>query len=129
MCWLQACLAERWDLMFFTGGSYVGKMVAEAAAKNLTPTILELGGKSPAIVDKRVDIEVSAKRLAWASFTNSGQTCVRPDHLFVHEDVADKFLERHGGHSEWRYEDWNDGQSTHAEVGTFSPNPFASPLK
>ena len=92
MCWLQACLAERWDLMFFTGGSYVGKMVAEAAAKNLTPTILELGGKSPAIVDKRVDIEVSAKRLAWASFTNSGQTCVRPDHLFVHEDVADKFL-------------------------------------
>lgn len=88
----QACLAQRWDLIFFTGGAYVGKMVAEAAAKHLTPTILELGGKSPAIVDASVNINVAARRLAWGSFANAGQTCVRPDHLYVHEDIADKFL-------------------------------------
>ena len=72
---------------------YVGKLVAEAAAKFLTPVNLELGGKSPTIVDKTANLEHAAKRIAWASFMNSGQTCVRPDFGLVHADVADKFLQ------------------------------------
>mmetsp|Transcript_26553 Transcript_26553/g.74206 ORF Transcript_26553/g.74206 Transcript_26553/m.74206 type:complete len:507 (+) Transcript_26553:89-1609(+) len=85
----QAVLGERFDLIFFTGGAFVGKMVAEAAAKNLTPTVLELGGKSPCIVDKTADLRVAALRITWATFLNSGQTCLRPDYLLVHEDVAE----------------------------------------
>ena len=76
-----------------TIGRYVGKLVAEAAAKFLTPVNLELGGKSPTIVDKTANLEHAAKRIAWASFMNSGQTCVRPDFGLVHADVADKFLQ------------------------------------
>ena len=88
----QAVLQERWDLIFFTGGSFVGQMVAEAAAKHLTPTILELGGKSPAIVDRTANLEVAARRAVWGTFTNAGQTCIRPDYLMVHADVADEFV-------------------------------------
>ena len=73
-------------------GRHVGKLVADAAAKFLTPVNLELGGKSPTIVDKSANLEHAAKRIAWASFMNSGQTCVRPDFGLVHQDVADKFL-------------------------------------
>jgi len=89
----QAVLNERWDLLFFTGGSSVGTMVAEAAAKNLTPTVLELGGKSPTIVDKTADMEVAARRLTWGTFMNAGQTCIRPDYLMVHNDIADQFID------------------------------------
>jgi len=83
-----------YDLIFFTGGCFVGQMVAEAAAKHLTPTVLELGGKSPCIVDKSADLKVAANRVAWGAFMNAGQTCVRPDYLFVHQDVAEKFSEQ-----------------------------------
>ena len=70
----QAVLQPAWDLIFFTGGAYVGKMVASAAAKHLTPTILELGGKSPTIVGPGADAAVAARRVAWGSYTNAGQT-------------------------------------------------------
>eukprot|EP00009_Paramoeba_aestuarina_P002800 CAMPEP_0201522466 /NCGR_PEP_ID=MMETSP0161_2-20130828/17572_1 /ASSEMBLY_ACC=CAM_ASM_000251 /TAXON_ID=180227 /ORGANISM="Neoparamoeba aestuarina, Strain SoJaBio B1-5/56/2" /LENGTH=509 /DNA_ID=CAMNT_0047921315 /DNA_START=111 /DNA_END=1640 /DNA_ORIENTATION=+ len=90
----QAVLSHRYDLIFFTGGQFVGKMVAEAAAKHLTPTVLELGGKSPCIVDASADLDVAARRVAWGTFVNSGQTCLRPDYLLVHEDVAEHFYKK-----------------------------------
>lgn len=85
-------LAERWDLIFFTGSPSLGKMVMEAAAKHLTPVVLELGGKSPCIIDKSADLKVAAKRVAWGKALNAGQTCIAPDYLMIHEDVKDKFL-------------------------------------
>ncbi len=72
---------------------YVGKIVALAAAKHLTPTTLELGGKSPCIVDENADPTVVAKRIAWAKFVNAGQTCIAPDYVLVHEKIATAFLE------------------------------------
>ena len=85
-------LAERWDLIFFTGSPSLGKMVMEAAAKHLTPVVLELGGKSPCIIDKSANLEVTAKRVAWGKALNAGQTCIAPDYLMIHEEVKDKFL-------------------------------------
>ena len=87
-----ALLNERFDKIMFTGSGFVGKIVARAAAEHLTPCVLELGGKSPCIVDKNVDLEHAAERLIWGSFMNSGQTCIRPDFLMVHEAVADAFF-------------------------------------
>ena len=88
----QMLLAERWDLIFFTGSPSLGKMVMEAAAKHLTPVVLELGGKSPCIIDKSADLEVAAKRVAWGKSLNAGQTCIAPDYLMIHEEVKDQFL-------------------------------------
>ena len=88
----EALLAERFDHIFFTGGSEVGRIVATAAAKHLTPVTLELGGKSPAIVDEKVDLEVAARRLTWGKFLNAGQTCIAPDYLLVPETLAEDFL-------------------------------------
>jgi len=90
----QAVLQQKWDKIFFTGGEYVGKLVAASAANNLTPVVLELGGKSPTIVDETADLEIAAKRICWGRFMNAGQTCVAPDYLFVHEDVAEEFYEK-----------------------------------
>lgn len=87
-----ALLDERFDKICFTGSGFVGKIVLQAAAKHLTPCLLELGGKSPCIVDKSADLEHAAQRLAWGAFLNGGQTCVRPDFCLVHADVADRFL-------------------------------------
>ncbi|MEZ5025538.1 MAG: aldehyde dehydrogenase [Chitinophagales bacterium] len=84
-------LSERYDYIFFTGSVETGRRVAQAAAVHLTPTTLELGGKSPCIVDKHVDIDVAARRIAWGKFINAGQTCVAPDYLLLHEDVKEKF--------------------------------------
>ena len=86
-------LAERWDIIFFTGSPSLGKMVMEAAAKTLTPVVLELGGKSPCIVDKDANLAVTAKRVAWGKALNAGQTCIAPDYLMLHEDIKDKFLQ------------------------------------
>ena len=88
----QMLLAERWDLIFFTGSPSLGKMVMEAASKHLTPVVLELGGKSPCIIDKSADLKVAAKRVAWGKALNAGQTCIAPDYLIIHEEVKDKFL-------------------------------------
>ncbi len=81
----QALLAQKFDHIFFTGGTRVGQIVMEAAAKQLTPVTLELGGKSPCIVDKDVNVEVTAKRIVWGKYLNAGQTCVAPDYLLVHD--------------------------------------------
>eukprot|EP01084_Bolivina_argentea_P109448 195630_1 len=88
-----ALLKERFDLIFFTGSAFVGKIVAAAAAKHLTPIVLELGGKSPVIVDKSANLEHAAARIVWGAFLNCGQTCVRPDFLMMHEQIADKLLQ------------------------------------
>ena len=85
-------LEERWDIIFFTGSPSLGRLVMTAAAKNLTPVVLELGGKSPCIVDKDANLEVAAKRIAWGKSLNAGQTCIAPDYLMLHEDIKDKFL-------------------------------------
>lgn len=82
----------RFDHIFFTGGTAIGREVAKMAAEQLTPVTLELGGKSPCIVDKDVNIQVAAKRIVWGKFTNAGQTCVAPDYLLVHTTVKDKLI-------------------------------------
>lgn len=89
----QALLAQLFDLIFFTGSPSLGKMVMEAASKHLTPVILELGGKSPCIVDRDADIKTAAKRIAWGKTLNSGQTCIAPDYLLIHEEVKEHFIE------------------------------------
>ena len=91
-----ALLEQRWDLIFFTGSPDLGKTVMSAAAKNLTPVILELGGKSPCIIDKSADIKRTAKRLAWGKTLNSGQTCIAPDYILIHKDVKDAFVKAFG---------------------------------
>ena len=87
-----ALLEQRWDMIFFTGSPSFGRAVMAAAAKNLIPVVLELGGKSPCIIDKDADIEVAAKRVAWGKSLNAGQTCIAPDYLMLHKNIKDKFL-------------------------------------
>jgi aldehyde dehydrogenase (NAD+) len=86
-------LAERFDHIFYTGNSRVARIVAAAAAKNLTPVTLELGGKSPVYVDDTVDIDAAARRIAWGKFLNAGQTCVAPDYVLATPDVARRLVE------------------------------------
>ncbi|ASK29520.1 aldehyde dehydrogenase [Chryseobacterium sp. T16E-39] len=86
-------LKLKFDKIFFTGSTKVGKIIYKAAAENLTPVTLELGGKSPVIVTKEANLEVSAKRIIWGKFLNAGQTCVAPDYLLVEESVQEQFLE------------------------------------
>lgn len=89
----SALINSPFDYIFFTGSVPVGRIVMEAAAKNLVPVTLELGGKSPTIVDKTANLEVAAKRIAWGKLINTGQTCIAPDYLLVHKDVKEKFIE------------------------------------
>ena len=84
-----ALLAERFDHIFYTGNSAVGRIVLEAAAKHLTPVTLELGGKSPTFVDDGVDLEATAQRIVWGKFTNAGQTCVAPDYVLATRHTLD----------------------------------------
>jgi aldehyde dehydrogenase (NAD+) len=88
-----ALLDERFDHIMYTGNARVGTVVMAAAAKHLTPVTLELGGKSPCIVDRGVDLEVSARRIAWGKFINAGQTCIAPDYILAHEDVESELIE------------------------------------
>lgn len=87
-------LNERFDSIFFTGSSKVGKVVMRAAAENLTPVILELGGKSPCIVDADANIDRAAKRIVWGKLINAGQTCIAPDYLFAHHSIKDELLDK-----------------------------------
>ena len=90
----NACLLEqKFDYIFFTGSKAVGQLVLEKAAKHLTPVTLELGGKSPCIVDKSAKLELAARRIVFGKFLNCGQTCVAPDYILCHEDVKDRFVE------------------------------------
>lgn len=87
-------LEVRWDQIFFTGSPNVGRTVMAAAAKTLTPVVLELGGKSPCIVDETANVTRAAQRIAWGKGINCGQTCVAPDYLLVHENVADELVKQ-----------------------------------
>ena len=88
----QELLKQNFNKIFFTGSTKVGKIVYQAAAKNLTPVTLELGGKSPAIVTESCDLKITARRIVWGKFLNAGQTCVAPDYVLVHKSIRDKFL-------------------------------------
>jgi aldehyde dehydrogenase (NAD+) len=90
----QALLRERFDHIFFTGSPNVGKVVMKAAAENLTSVTLELGGKSPLVVDRSANLDDAARRIAWGKTVNSGQACVAPDYLLVHESMRDVFVEK-----------------------------------
>lgn len=85
-------LEQRYDLIFFTGSPSLGRIVMSAAAKHLTPVVLELGGKSPCIVDRGADIKLSARRIAWGKTLNAGQTCIAPDYLLIHNSLQDEFI-------------------------------------
>jgi aldehyde dehydrogenase (NAD+) len=88
-----ALLAQRWDYIFFTGSVAVGKIVAKAAAENLTPVTLELGGKNPCIIDESANLKLAAKRIVWGKFLNAGQTCIAPDYLLVSQKAKTAFTE------------------------------------
>jgi acyl-CoA reductase-like NAD-dependent aldehyde dehydrogenase len=89
-----ALLEQKWDYIFFTGGTEVGRIVAQAAAKHLTPTTLELGGKSPCVVDAKANLDVAARRVAWGKYFNAGQTCIAPDYVLVDKSVEAAFTEK-----------------------------------
>lgn len=89
----QKLLEHRWDHIFFTGSTAIGKVIASAAAKHLTPCTLELGGKSPCLVTKHARLDVTARRIVFGKFLNSGQTCVAPDYVLVEDSVHDAFVE------------------------------------
>ena len=91
-----ALLDERFDIIFFTGSPSLGKKVMAAAAKNLTPVVLELGGKSPCIVDADADIRIAARRIAWGKTLNAGQTCIAPDYLLIHNSCREEFIKEFG---------------------------------
>jgi aldehyde dehydrogenase (NAD+) len=88
----KALLEEKFDYIFFTGGTNVGRIVYQAAAKHLTPVTLELGGKSPCIVDRDTNISLTAKRIVWGKFVNAGQTCIAPDYVLVDKSVKDQLI-------------------------------------
>lgn len=90
----QALVGQSWDHIFFTGGTAVGRIIMRAAAEHVTPVTLELGGKSPCIVDADIHLEHTARRIVWGKFFNAGQTCVAPDYLLVHTSLKAKLLER-----------------------------------
>ena len=88
----QKLLSERWDYIFFTGSVAVGKIVAKAAAENLTPVTLELGGKNPCIIDETANLKLTAKRIVWGKFMNAGQTCIAPDYILIQKDMKSHFI-------------------------------------
>ncbi|EJL61986.1 aldehyde dehydrogenase [Flavobacterium sp. CF136] len=85
-------LAKRWDYIFFTGSVTVGKIIAKAAAENLTPITLELGGKNPCIIDETADLKLAAKRIVWGKFINAGQTCIAPDYILIQKSMKINFI-------------------------------------
>lgn len=89
----QKLLSQRWDYIFFTGSVPVGKIVAKAAAENLTPVTLELGGKNPCIIDNTANLKLAAKRIVWGKFINAGQTCIAPDYILIQKDMKNHFME------------------------------------
>lgn len=88
----QDLLQKKWDYIFFTGSSRIGKIIYLSAAQHLTPVTLELGGKNPCVIDESVPINLTAKRIVWGKFLNAGQTCVAPDYILVHRTVKDELI-------------------------------------
>ncbi|SUY24746.1 aldehyde dehydrogenase [Clostridium perfringens] len=91
---VEELLKEKFDYIFFTGSATVGKIVMKAASQYLTPVTLELGGKSPCIIDKDCKLELATRRIVWGKLLNSGQTCVAPDYLYVHKDIEEEFIKK-----------------------------------
>ncbi len=91
---VEELLKEKFDYVFFTGSATVGKIVMKAASQYLTPLTLELGGKSPCIIDEDCKVELAARRIVWGKLMNSGQTCVAPDYLYVHKDIEEEFIKK-----------------------------------
>mgnify|MGYP001581930757 CR=1 FL=1 len=89
-----ALINSKFDYIFFTGSVFVGKIVMNAAAQNLVPVTLELGGKSPVIVDKTANLDIAAKRILWGKLVNAGQTCIAPDYIFVQKSIKNSFIEK-----------------------------------
>ncbi len=89
----QKLLAEKFDHIFFTGGTAIGKIIMAAAAKYLTPVTLELGGKSPCIVDTDINLEHTVRRITWGKFINAGQTCIAPDYLLVNKKIKKDLID------------------------------------
>ncbi|XP_053702386.1 aldehyde dehydrogenase family 3 member A2b isoform X1 [Synchiropus splendidus] len=89
----QELLRQRFDHIFYTGSSPVGKIIMEAAAKNLTPVTLELGGKSPCYIDKNCDLQIACRRVAWGKYTNCGQTCIAPDYILCDPSLQDRVIQ------------------------------------
>ena len=87
-------LEQKWDHIFFTGSTNVGRIVMQAAANHLTPVTLELGGKSPTIVDESADLVAAANRITWGKFLNAGQTCIAPDYVFAHENIREELVDK-----------------------------------
>lgn len=102
--------------IFFTGAPSIGKVVMKAAAENLTSVTLELGGKSPTIVDQTADIDMAAKRTAWAKFVNNGQVCIAPDYLYVHEKKKDKFIKAFKKYTSRFYGEQAISESSYARI-------------
>ncbi|NDV14881.1 aldehyde dehydrogenase family protein [Muricauda sp. TY007] len=86
-------LKEKWEYIFFTGSTRVGKIVYQSAAEHLTPVTLELSGKNPCIVDETASVKLAAKRIAWGKFINAGQTCIAPDYILVHKSIKDSLVD------------------------------------
>lgn len=101
----DSILSEKYDYIFFTGSPRVGRIVMRAASENLTPITLELGGKSPCIVDKTADLKNAAKKIIWAKTINAGQTCMAPDYVLIHEDKKEEFIEELKEELEKNYKD------------------------
>ena len=100
-----ALLAQRWDHIFYTGNGFVGKIVMKAAANYLTPVTLELGGKSPTIIDKSANLDQAVERISTAKFINAGQTCIAPDYILVHKEVKDELVKKFKAHIRKMYGD------------------------
>ena len=92
-------LKQKFDKIFFTGSTTVGKIIYKAAAEHLTPVTLELGGKSPVIITKDANIKMAAKRIVWGKFLNAGQTCIAPDYLYVDAQISESLF--HLSSSDW----------------------------
>jgi len=86
-------LKQKWDVIFYTGNTIVGKIVMKAASEYLTPVILELGGKSPCIIDQHTNIKQTARKVAWGKFLNAGQTCIAPDYILIHQSIKEQFVD------------------------------------
>jgi aldehyde dehydrogenase (NAD+) len=99
----QTLLAQSWDYIFFTGSTSVGKIVMKAAAQHLTPLTLELGGKSPCLIDRSANLDLAAKRIAWGKFLNAGQTCVAPDYVLIPRELQKTFIEKMISHLKMFY--------------------------
>lgn len=113
----QTLLKLPFDHFYFTGSPAVGKIVMRAAAEHLSSVTLELGGKSPTVVDRTADLDDAAAKIAWGKFTNVGQTCIAPDHVYVHHDVHDAFVDRVDHYVKQYYGDTPRAQQASADYG------------